>query len=76
MRWPSEVLAMRAWSCADGKLPRGGCFRAGADLSQRLDIPSVVLHDSHSLASNLWGAFDRVKRDLPRLCLHFRCKGL
>ena len=51
-------------------------FRRGADLSQRLDIPSVVLHDSHSLASNLWGAFDRVKRDLPRLRLHFACKGL
>ena len=29
MRWPSEVLAMRAWSCADGKLQRGGYFRAG-----------------------------------------------
>ena len=41
-----------------------------------LDIPSVVLHDSHSLASNLWGTFDRVKRDLPRLRLHFACKGL
>ena len=37
---------------------------------------AVVLHDSHSLASNLWGAFDRVKRDLPRLRLHFACKGL
>ena len=23
-----------------------------------------------------WGTFDRVKRDLPRLRLHFACKGL
>ena len=64
-----------AWIAAGAK--RAGVrFRRGADLSQRLDIPSVVLHDSHSLASNLWGAFDRVKRDLPRLRLHFACKGL
>ena len=64
-----------AWIAAGAK--RAGVrFRRGADLSQRLDIPSVVLHDSYSLASNLWGAFDRVKRDLPRLRLHFACKGL
>ena len=64
-----------AWIAAEAK--RAGVrFRRGADLSQRLDIQSVVLHDSHSLASNLWGAFDRVKRDLPRLRLHFACKGV
>ena len=64
-----------AWIAAGAK--RAGVrFRRGADLSQRLDIPSVVLHDSHSLASNLWGAFDRVRRNLPRIRLHFACKGL
>jgi len=26
--------------------------------------------------SNLWGAFDRVRRVLPRIRLHFACKGL
>ena len=64
-----------AWIAAGAKRA-GVCFRRGADLSQRLDIPSVVLHDSHSLASNLWGAFDRVRRNLPRIRLHFACKGL
>jgi len=24
----------------------------------------------------LWGAFDRIRRTLPRIRLHFACKGL
>ena len=64
-----------AWIAAGAK--RAGVrFRRGADLSQRLDIPSVVLHDAHDEASNLWGAFDRARRNLPRIRLHFACKGL
>ncbi len=32
--------------------------------------------DAHDEASNLWGAFDRARRNLPRIRLHFACKGL
>ena len=64
-----------AWIAAGAK--RSGVrLRRGADISQRLDASAVVLHDPHSLASNLWGAFDRVRRDLSGLRLHFRCKEL
>ena len=64
-----------AWVAAGAK--RAGLrLRRGADITQRLDASAVVLHDPHSLASNLWGAFDRVRRVLPGLRLHFRCKGL
>ena len=64
-----------AWVAAGAK--RAGLrLRRGADITQRLDASAVVLNDPHSLASNLWGAFDRVRRVLPGLRLHFRCKGL
>ena len=64
-----------AWVAAGAK--RAGLrLRRGADITQRLDASAVVLHDPHSLASNLWGAFDRVRRVLPGLRLHFRCTGL
>ena len=64
-----------AWVAAGAK--RAGLrLRRGADIAQRLDASAVVLHDPHSLASNLWGALDRVRRVLPGLRLHFRCKGL
>ena len=64
-----------AWVAAGAK--RAGLrLRRGSDITQRLDASAVVLHDPHSLASNLWGAFDRVRRVLPGLRLHFRCKGL
>ena len=64
-----------AWVAAGAK--RAGLrLRRGADITQRLDASAVVLHDPHSLASNLWGALDRVRRVLPGLRLHFRCKGL
>ena len=46
------------------------------DARQKLDGSAVVLHDSHGESSNLWGAFGRVRRNLPRLLLHFACKGL
>ena len=64
-----------AWIAAGAKRAGVRIVR-GADISQCLDASAVVLHDSHSLASNLWGAFDRVRRDLSGLRLHFRCKGL
>ena len=47
-----------------------------ARLSQKLDASAVVLHDAHGESSNLWGAFDRIRRTLPRIRLHFACKGL
>ena len=64
-----------AWIAAGAKR-EGVRFRRGVRLSQKLDVSAVVLHDPHDLASNLWGAFGRVRRHLPRLRLHFSCKGL
>lgn len=48
----------------------------GAKLTQKLDQKQVILHDSHTLASNLWGAFDRVKRKFASIRLHRACKGM
>jgi len=64
-----------AWIAAGAKR-EGLRLSRSARLSQKLDASAVVLHDSHDEASNLWGAFDRVRRNLPRLHLHFSCKGL
>ena len=47
-----------------------------ARLSQKLDTAAVVPHDPHGESSNLWGAFDRVRHNFPRIRLHFACKGL
>ena len=64
-----------AWIAAGAKR-EGLRLRHAARLSQRLDASAVVLHDPHGESSNLWGAFDRVRRNLPGLRLHFRCRGL
>ena len=64
-----------AWIAAGAKR-EGLRFRRTARLSQKLDATAVVLHDPHGESSNLWGAFDRVRRNLPRIRLHFAWKGL
>ena len=64
-----------AWIAAGAKR-EGLRLKRGVSLSQRLNPSAVVLHDSHDEASNLWGAFDRVRRVLPRIRLHCACKGL
>ena len=64
-----------AWVTAGAKR-EGLLMVRKADIRQRLDARSVVLHDSHSLASNLWGAFERVRRDLSGLRLHHLCRGV
>lgn len=64
-----------AWIAAGAKR-EGLRLRRGVRLSQTLDTSAVVLHDSHDEASNLWGAFDRVRRDLHSIRLHVACKGL
>ena len=64
-----------AWVAAGAKR-EGLLLVRNADIRQRLDARSVVLHDSHSLASNLWGAFERVRRDLSGLRLHRLCRGV
>ena len=51
-------------------------IQKGAHVVQRLDASAVVLHDSHALASNLWGAFARIRRDLKGLRLHRLCRGI
>lgn len=51
-------------------------FAKSVKLSQTLDKSQVVLHDSHSLMSNLWGAFERVKRKFGKIRLHRACKDL
>ena len=64
-----------AWVAAGAKR-EGLLLVRNADIRQRLDARSVVLHDSHSLASNLWGAFSRVRRNLSGLRLHRLCRGV
>ena len=64
-----------AWIAAGAKR-EGLRIRRGVRLLQKIDVSSAVLHDSHGEASNLWGAFDRARRSLSRLRLHFACKGL
>ena len=64
-----------AWIAAGAKR-EGLRLSRSARLSQKLDASAVVLHDPHGESSNLWGAFNRVRRSLPRLRLHFACKGL
>ena len=57
-----------AWVAAGAKTA-GLRLKKGADIRQRAQEPPV-LHDSHTLVSNLWGAFDRVHRDVSSLKLH------
>ena len=64
-----------AWIAAGAKR-EGLRLSRSARLSQKLDASAVVLHDSHDEASNIWGIIGRVRRNLPRLWLHFACKGL
>ena len=64
-----------AWIAAGAKR-EGLRLRRASRLSQKLDSTAVVLHDPHGESSNLWGAFDRARRTLPRIRLHFACKGL
>ena len=64
-----------AWVAAGAKR-EGLRLRRASRLSQKLDSTAVVLHDPHGESSNLWGAFDRIRRNLPRIRLHFACKGL
>ena len=64
-----------AW-VTTGARQAGLRLKKGARVVQRLDKSAVVLHDSHALVSNLWGAFDRVKRDIKDLRLHRLCRGI
>ena len=63
-----------AW-VASGAKREGLLLVRGADIRQRLDARSAVLHDSHPLVSNLWGAFSRVRRNLSGIRLHRLCRG-
>ena len=64
-----------AWIAAGAKR-EGLRLKRSVRFAQKLDTSAVVLHDSHGECSNLWGAFDRVKRELSGLRFHFACKGL
>ena len=57
-----------AWIAAGAKR-EGLRLRAGIDIRQRASA-KPVLHDSHTMVSNAWGAFGRVKRCLEKLRLH------
>ena len=64
-----------AWVAAGAKAA-GLRLKRGANIKQRLDAKAVVLHDPHSLANNLWGVFERVKRELSSLRLHRLCRDV
>ena len=64
-----------AWVAAGARREELRIIRA-ARLSQKFDATAVVLHDPHGESSNLWGAFDRVRRNVSGIRLHFRCRGL
>lgn len=57
-----------AWIAAGAK--RLGLRMRRAEVLVQKPRGEVVLHDSHHLVSNLWGAFKRVKRRLKGLRLH------
>ena len=63
-----------AWIAAGAK-KAGVRFRPGVRLVQRIDTQATVLHDSHGLVSNLWGAFERIRRNVAGLRLHPAVKG-
>ena len=63
-----------SWIAA-GATREGLRLKRGTDIKQQLNAPAVVLHDSHDEASNLWGAFSRVRRNLSGLRLHRLCRG-
>ena len=63
-----------AWVAA-GARREGLRLKRGADIKQRFNTSAVVLHDSHVEASNLWGAFNRVRRNLSEIRLHRLCRG-
>ena len=63
-----------AWIAAGAKRA-GARFRPGVRLVQRIDAQATVLHDSHGLVSNLWGAFERIRRNVAGLRLHPAVKG-
>ncbi len=58
-----------AWIAAGAKR-EGLRLKKGVSVAQNVDVSGAVLHDAHTLASNLWGAFDRVKRKFRGLRLH------
>ena len=64
-----------AWVAAGAK-SAGLRLKRGTNIKQQLDAKAVVLHDPHSLANNLWGAFERVKRELSGLRLHRLCRDV
>lgn len=57
-----------------------GAADAGAALkrlpAQTIDKAAAVLHDSRTLASNMWGAFGESRRDLSGVPLHPACAGM
>ena len=63
-----------AWIAA-GARRAGVRFRSSVRLVQRISEQATVLHDSHGLVSNLWGAFERVRRNVAGLRLHPAVKG-
>ena len=64
-----------AW-IASGAEDAGLRLKEGVQLSEHLDTSSVVLHDSYTEANNLWGAFEKVRRNLSGLPLHRLCMKL
>ena len=64
-----------AWIVTGAK-KEGLRLKKDAHVVQRLDASAVVLHDSHTHPSNLWGAFARVRRKLKGMRLHRLCRGL
>ena len=64
-----------AWIAAGAK-KQGLRIRKGVRMVQKIDSIPPTLHDGHGTASNLWGAFDRVKRDLSGLKLHKVARNL
>ena len=64
-----------AWVAAGAKR-MGLRLKKGVRLTQKLDASAVVLHDSHALTSNLWGAFGPVGRDLSGVRLHPACRTI
>lgn len=64
-----------AW-IAEGARKGSMRLKSGIKCLQKLNKKTAKLHDSHKMANNLWGFFDKATRRVAGLRLHWNCYGV